>query len=204
MTSPLEQLLVVQQHDTRIDQLRHRHDTLPVRTELVAAHAAAAALAQRQARTEAAHHDLVRRQMAIEDEVASILDKRISVEGTLYGGSVSNPRELQALQDELASLARRASQLEDQIIELMEQVEPLDAELAQIAEQGDAGQDELIRLEAAVIQEEADIAAELVSEGELRAAAIDGIPESLVKEYDSLRGPRGGVAIARLEGSQCG
>ncbi|HEY4375953.1 MAG TPA: hypothetical protein VGM93_02300, partial [Acidimicrobiales bacterium] len=133
-----------------------------------------------------------------------ILDKRISVEGTLYGGSVSNPRELQALQDELASLARRAGQLEDQIIELMEQVEPLDAELAQIAQQGDAGQDELIRLEAAVVQEEADIAAELVSEGELRAAAVDGIPESLLKEYDSLRGPSGGVAIARLEGSQCG
>ena len=48
----------------------------------------------------------------------------------LYSGTVSSPRELQAMQADIDMLHRRRSDLEDEELEVMEQREALDGELA--------------------------------------------------------------------------
>src|SRR5690606_9298701 len=110
---------------TVIDQLRHRRATLPERAAL---DALAEELGKHDARTgelQRQHDELAKEQKRIEDEVALVETKRAEVDKTLYSGTVTSPRELQALQDELGSLQRRQRQLEDKVLELMEQIEPL-------------------------------------------------------------------------------
>lgn len=203
-SNPLERLLVVQHHDTLADQLRHRLVALPERGELDATitrigalEADAAGVSEQRAVVE---RDLKR----LEDEVAAIEARMVETDAKLYGGAVSAARELQALQDELKSLKRRQTSLEDAELELMEQAEPLDADLARLAADRAAADEEATRLTAVLAEAEVTIAAELTAVEAERVAAAGDIDPTLLAEYERLRGQLGGIAVARLVGKSCG
>lgn len=197
-------LLAVQEHDTHTDQLAHRRTTLPERHELAEVMAELAALEQRATAVEAARHELSRSQQRLEDEITTITDKAARHDKTLYGGTIGNPRELQALQDEIAALKRRASQLEDQEIEVMEQIEPLDADLARFAAERSALDDRATALRAQIAEHEVAIDAELAIVRSEREALVATVEPELLAEYDQLRPHSGGIAIARMVGGSCG
>ena len=197
-------LLDVQAHDTRLDQLHHQHETLPARTERDAAAAAVAEVeAQLSAKT-AQRDELARQQKKVDDEVESLKEKRTGFDTKLYGGTVTNPGELQDLQKEIDALSRRISVLEDDEIEIMEQVEPVEAQLAELqttlAQRRTVLADAEVRLTAA----EAEVLAQIDAETAERQAAVEPVPAELLAEYTTLRGGRGGIGVARLTGSQCG
>lgn len=200
----LDDLLRLQGHDTAADQLRHRREVLPERAALAELAEAQAGLEARAAVVQAERDELARRQRRLEDEVASIEEKAAHEDRTLYSGSVTAPKELQAIQDEIASLGRRQRTLEDEVIELMEQIEPLDARLgeadderARLSARAEAVRSALVEGEAAIDRELADVAA-------ARAEVATTIPEDLLAHYETLRAQLGGVAVARLEGDVCG
>lgn len=200
----LHQLLTLQDHDTRIDQLNHRRATMPERERLGALRTTGQRLATAVAELSGQRTTLAREQRRLEDQVAAIEEKRRSVDKAMYGGTVTNPRELQAMQEEMNSLARRQGQLEDQVIELMEQVEPIDARLAALTAEVDTNRSEVGTAEQQVAEAEADITSELARETAERDEARVGLPAELVEEYGHLRSRNGGVGVARLAGSQCG
>lgn len=197
-------LLDLQAHDTSLDQLRHRRRSLPERGEL---DDVMAALAKVEAGTRDAterRQTLARDQQRLEDEIGSLGEKAAQHDKTLYGGSVGNPRDLQALQDEIAALKRRISQLEDQELELMEEMEPIDAELATAAAERDALDRKAEALRARIAEAEVAIDAELAQLTDERDQLAAGIEPDLLAEYDQLRTSSGGVAVARLVGTSCG
>jgi predicted nucleic acid-binding Zn-ribbon protein len=204
MTAPFDALLQVQGHDTRLDQLRHQLEALPAREERNAARNALAVV-----EADIAAHDndravLAKDQRRLEDDIELVNEKRKHVEGRLYGGTVTNARELQDLQEELDALGRRVSQLEDQDLEIMGQIEPIDAALAELAilrgQRAAVLEDAEVRLTAA----EAELQVALEAEVAERAAAAAEVNEALLTEYEALRAGRGGIGVARLVGTQCG
>ena len=198
-----DDLLVVQEHDTRIDQLRHRRETLPERARLVEIGDQVAGLEREAAEASVARDELAREQKLHEDEVASLGDRKMSAEAKLYGGEVSNPRELQALQEEIEALGRRVGHLEDRTLDLMERIEPLDARLAEAASGVASARAEAESVEAQLTAAEAEVDAEIDGERAAREQLIADVAPELRAEYDQLRG-QSGVAIARLTGAQCG
>ncbi|HET6951288.1 MAG TPA: hypothetical protein VFI47_12980, partial [Acidimicrobiales bacterium] len=100
-------LLAVQEHDTRADQLAHRAQTLPQRAALVAVGEQAEEIDRQIAVVDQRRGELSRSQQRLEDEVASLTERANQAEKQLYSGAVTNPRELQALQDDVASIRRR-------------------------------------------------------------------------------------------------
>ena len=94
----------------------------PARGELDDVMSALTRLGAAVTEVEARRHDLGRNQQRLEDEISALTEKAAHHDKTLYSGTIGNPRELQALQDEIAALKRRVSQLEDQELELMEQI----------------------------------------------------------------------------------
>lgn len=197
-------LLAVQEHDTTIDQLLHRQRTLPARAQLDGVMAEITKVAARVAEVESARRDLARDQQRLEDEIASIRAKAQQHDKTLYSGSVSNPRELQAMQDEIASLNRRIGQLEDQELEVMEQIEPLDADLAQLAGHQEVLDDQAAALRASIAEEEVAIDEQLATVRAERDELVAGVEPELITEYEQVRKQSGGVAIARLVSGHCG
>jgi predicted nucleic acid-binding Zn-ribbon protein len=196
-------LLVVQQHDTRADQLVHRSETLPQRAALADLGEQVTVLDGRVAGVEQRRADLTRSQQRLEDQIASLSERATQAEKQLYSGAVTNPRELQALQDDVASIRRRISQLEDDELEIMELAEPVDAERSELAAERARLDAEIERLTGELAAGEAEIAAELDAESRARDEAAAGVPDELWAEYDALRSQLGGVAVARLVGATC-
>jgi predicted nucleic acid-binding Zn-ribbon protein len=200
----LEQLLALQDHDTTVDQLHHRRDTLAERAELAAVTRRRDDLEVARARVQAERDDVTREQRRLEDEVASIEDKVSAVHATLYGGTVTSPRELQALQQDEDALKRHQSAVEDKVIEQMELAVPLDDALDQLASEHTIIEGELAQLEAAVGAAEAEIDAELDGVRTRRAEAAATVPDELLERYEQLRDLLGGIAVAPLAGANCG
>jgi predicted nucleic acid-binding Zn-ribbon protein len=66
---------------------------------------------------------------ALELEIASLSGKIAASEKRLYGGRITNPKELSDIQDEVTSLKRRRAALEDELLEAMVYGEEAEATL---------------------------------------------------------------------------
>ncbi len=202
--SPFEALLAVQAHDTRLDQISHQLAGLPARQARDQAAAALRAIDDEVEAATAERSDLARQQKRLEDEIETIGAKRAHEEAALYGGSVTNARALQDLQEEIDSLQRRISGLEDQELEIMEQIEPVDARLGDLSRRRAEAADVLDAAEMELTAAEAELAVARDAEQAARDALVPEVDPTLLAEYQSLRAGRGGVGVARLVGSQCG
>lgn len=198
-----ELLLKVQEHDTHVDQLIHRSATLPQRALLVEVQSRIATLDTRLAEVESRSRDLSRSQKRLEDEVASMEERAGQADKRLYSGTTNDPRELQALQDDIASIKRRIDKLEDDELEIMELTEPVDAELARLGAQRAGLTGEADKVQGEISAAEAEIEAELAEVRSARDADAAEVPDALWPMYDRLRERFGGVAIARLVGTTC-
>ena len=143
------------------------------------------------------------RQLAAEHELKVTEDRVGQVNKRLYGGTVSASRELQAMVKDVESLRKRASELEDRVLALMEEREPLDSELAELdralADLAGRRQEVDQRLTTA----ESEVDAVLVALEAQRPAAVAAVTQQLLVTYERLRGRLDGVAVARLVGGRC-
>jgi predicted nucleic acid-binding Zn-ribbon protein len=203
MPADYETLLAIQDLDTTADVLRHRREVLPERVELNARNDALAALEADLAPTREERHRVERAQKALEDEISALAEKRSSVEAQMYGGGSSNAKELQSLQDEIDSIDRRRSRLEDEVLERMVEAEPLDSALAVSLEQRSGLDDEAVALVARVTEAEATIDAELAELETRRAPLVATVDPDALARYERLRARLKGVGIARLDGTRC-
>jgi predicted nucleic acid-binding Zn-ribbon protein len=200
---PLQLLLDVQARDLAADQLRHRRASLPERTARAEQEATIARLDRELAELGDRLAELQRSQKRLEDEVATIDAKAQAENAKLYSGSVTSPRELQAMQEEIDGLGRRQRELEDEVLVIMETAEPLSDEVDGIEGRRDGAQAEADRLASLIAAAEAEIDAELAEVASSRAEVAAGVPDDLLATYEKLRARLDGVAVARLEGTQC-
>lgn len=196
----LVDLWTLQQVDDRLAVARARRAALDdgsaLRREGEAAKAAAAGAAARLRESQAALRD---HELRLETTEA----KQKKIEGDLYGGRVSNPKELTSLQDDLAALARTRDQLEDRILALLDQVEGLKEEAA-AAEAAHRTLDHRLAAHMADYESaraglDAEIG-DLVSTRAGRAAAVE---PRLLKKYEGIAAQEGGVGIVAIQDGRC-
>jgi len=196
-------LLTVQEHDTHADQLIHRSQTLPARAQLTDVEGKVAEVDGQIAEVDERLGALRRSQQRLEDEIASLRTRAEQADKQLYSGTTNNPRELQALQDDIDSIKRRITRLEDDELDVMEATEPVDAERAELVGRRDKLDEQAVVIRAELAETETEIEGELAGVREQREIAAKAVPEELWAEYDRLRASLGGIAIARLVGSTC-
>ncbi len=197
-------LLRLQEHDTAADRLRHRRRTLPELAQLRAIEDELSRLEPALAEVSARAAEAARAQRRLEDELATIEAKMAELDARLYSGTVTVPRELQAMQAEGEALRARRSMLEDVVLEAMGDREPVDAEVAAVEGRRAELDAQGSRLRAAVAEAQAGIDKELAEETEAREAAVAAIPDDLLALYEQLRSRLGGVAAAPLVNGRCG
>ncbi|MEL7209782.1 MAG: C4-type zinc ribbon domain-containing protein, partial [Actinomycetota bacterium] len=140
----------------------------------------------------------------VEQEVDALEQRVKEVDHLLHSGAVAAPRELKALQDEIASLQRRQRMLEDGEIELMERAEPLDKTIGELTERTGQLEGRVGELEGELAEAEAGVDAEIAEVEAARASLVADVPADMLDEYDALRGRMAGVAVAKLSGGTCG
>lgn len=201
--SSLEALLVVQDHDTAVDQLRHRLRTMPERSELQALETQQRSVAVQRAEVAERRDEVAGRQAGLEQTIAASEGRIAEIDARMYSGQVSASRELQAMATEIDSIKQRISRLEDAALETMDEREPLDQTVEELDRKSQelAGEGEQLR--AAIAANEAAIHEQLAQEQEARAEAANAVPEELLATYERLRTRLGGVGAARLEHGTC-
>lgn len=198
-----DDLLAVQDHDTAVDRLRHRRDTLPERASLASVQERIAALDTAFADAAGRRDEVRRRQRALEDEVASIETKIKQVEEKLYSGSVRAPRELQALEADGGALRRHKSEVEDRLLETMEELEPLEGETDRLDAQRSELGEEAAKLQAVIDEQSAGIDTELAAEQAERDSIAARVEPNVLRLYEQLRAKADGVGVARLVHGAC-
>ena len=199
----LETLLLVQERDLALDRLRHRREMLPERAELDARTSDIAAGARSAEELRSRRDPILAEERRLDDESRAIGEKAADVERTLYAGTVTSPRELQALQADVEMLKKHRSDLEDRELELMEQREELDAELTVVDAKIAGLTAEAERLREVIAAAESDIDAEIATEVTARAELAARVPMALVSDYERRRAQNRGAGAARLVGVTC-
>lgn len=140
---------------------------------------------------------------SLELDLDEISSKIASAQDMLYGGSVSNPKELAGFEQEIEYLTRRQTEVEDRTLETMAEVEEGGSRLEE-------GQERLLRVETEweVTQEDllrraADLRSRLDSLGEERERTLLLVSQERQAMYEDLRQQKGGQAVALLEGGLC-
>ena len=201
--SPLEQLLVVQNHDTAAEGLRHRRAILPERETLATAEAEVAALEPQLADARGRRDEVAREVKRLDDESSAVTTRIKEVEKTMYSGTISSSRELQAMQADVESLGKHSRTLDDRELALMERQETLDAEVGGIEQQVNDLRALADTARAALVEKEAVIDAELAEELEARGIVAGAISADLLATYERIRLAYHGAGAARLIGNTC-
>jgi len=201
--SPAEALFCVQNEDTVLGQLHHRHEHLPERAELAALVARATELTAERDTRQIERLDLTRRQQRYEQEVAAVEARIAELDGKLYGGLITSPKEASSLQEEIGHLGSRQGDLEEQVLEIMEALEPIEAALADVESGIGSNQADQGAVQAALAESEAEVAALTADATDRRASAAAAVPSDLLARYEGLRRAFGSSVIVRFDGGDC-
>jgi predicted nucleic acid-binding Zn-ribbon protein len=199
----LKRLLDLQRVDTAIDRLRQRKADLPEQRILDELTGELEAVKAEHTAKKSELDVISLEQGRLEGEVSMIEDKIKHESERLYGGDISNPKELATIQAELDGLRRRKSHLEDQDLEVMERREGVEGELSALTEKLDALTSRAAEAEGARETAAVEIETDLSKNEAERAAIAPGIPEELRELYEDLRAKKQGVGVAQLVGGVC-
>jgi uncharacterized protein len=195
-------LLELQGLDAALARLEHRRRALPELTVIAAAEARLAELRDLVVLAETEVSDLDREQRRLDDDVEQVRRRSQRDQQRMQAGGIP-AKELESLQHEVDSLARRQSDLEDAELEVMERREQaearaaaLRAEVATVTAERDA---------AAHVRDAAyvEIDAEAAEDTGARAGLAGDLPGELLALYEKVRAAAGGVGAAELRQRRC-
>jgi predicted nucleic acid-binding Zn-ribbon protein len=199
----LEALLLVQERDILLDQLHHRREALPERADLKARASELRIQEAARADVRERHGVVLAEERRIDAEAQAVGERAADVDQRLYSGTVTSPRELQAMQADIEMLRRRRSDLEDEELEVMEQREALDTELEALDASIDALWTSVSDLQSGIASAEQEIDGDIEREEHERAVLAKPIVESLLRDYERRRAQNRGAGAARLVGTTC-
>jgi predicted nucleic acid-binding Zn-ribbon protein len=138
-----------------------------------------------------------------EEETRHQQQRIAETDKTLYGGGVRNPKELQDLQEEAASLRRYLSVLEERQLQTMMQSEEGEKTVSDAQSRREGLEQLRAELESKLRAEQSAQQGTLETLGIQRDAALSEISPEDLEKYTSIRRAKRGLAVTRMEGGSC-
>lgn len=143
-------------------------------------------------------------QRKLEREIDQYRIRMAKEQERLYGGEITNAREMQSVEAEIEATQSRIEEREDRLLEAMEAAEDLAARIEEAARTAEQTRAEITELEA----ERDEAAQQLLAERaelDVRREALRGeLGGSALDQYDEVRGRiPAGVAVGELSGRSC-
>ena len=143
--------------------------------------------------------DLVEPRRRSESAIQQAEQRLSEIERRMYSGFVTNPRELEAFQEEQATLNRNRSAEEDSLLDYMvemEETQSLRDEARVAFEQIDGERNRLVAELGALRKE---LESELPELHRERQAVSSEQPQSILAIYETVRRSRGGQGVALMD-----
>ena len=195
-------LLDLQAADTELAQLTHRRRNLPELAAIAASEQQVAQLRDETLELQTQLDDIADDQRRLENEVETVLTRAKRDDQRLTAGGIP-AKELEGLQHEITTLARRQSSLEDDLLDVMERRENLDAALSSLAQRQQVLATERADLDATRDAAFAQIDASTSRRDAERSEIAGELPADLITLYDKIRATSAGVGAAMLRHRRC-
>ncbi|WP_030391605.1 MULTISPECIES: zinc ribbon domain-containing protein [Kitasatospora] len=196
-------LLDLQAFDSKLDQLAHRRRSLPEHAEIDKVNADHTALKDLVIAAQAQHGDTTRELTKAEQDVEQVRSRAARNQQRLDSGAITSPKDLENLQHEIGSLAKRQGDLEDVVLEIMERLESAQTRVTELTARLEHSTVVLTEAEGRRDAAYAEIDAEVEKVRRDREAVAAVVPADLMKVYAKLRETQGGVGAARLFQRRC-
>ena len=200
--SAQEKLLALQALDSSLIQLDHKAKNLPVSRildEKTIAFATARDLCVA-AETEKSDikHELSKSEIDVEQVVS-----RIERDEKRLASGQGSPKELEQLQHEIGSLAKRRAELEEIELEVLVRIEALDQRINSLAKERDELHEEVIKYSREKETALEEITRAINSTLNDRSALANECEPELLALYEKIRTSADGIGAARLHTGQC-
>lgn len=189
--------------DTRLDQLAHGRAGLPQLGQLATLQAEAATAGRELALARTAYQDIQGELTKADADVQLVRDRAARDRARLDAGT-GTAKDLQALQHELTSLARRQTELEDLEIEVMERAEALERRVGELETKQHALAVQLDEVKGALDDATSTLDAEAAEVRRSREGLVPEVGEDLFALYDKIRAASRGIGAAELRQRRCG
>ncbi len=190
----------LQQVDRQIDKARAQLDairkTLENDAELQEA-------LNRVTKTQTDNHHAGHSLKNAEAEVDAQKIKIEHAESSLYGGRVQNPKELQDLQKDVASLKKYLITLEERQLDAMLKAEETENELQSAKTNLEIVQARLGNEHKNLIADQSSLSIEMAKLAEEREATSAPVESDLLQAYEELRQQKRGVAVTEINDNTC-
>lgn len=196
-------LLDLQAIDTGLQQLAHKRKTLPQLSAVATVTHEISELNDERVKAQVGVDDIDRDIARLEKDIEQVRARSDKDRSRLDAGT-GPARELEALQHELTSLARRQSELEDSELGFMEQRESAQTGLEDLIARLADARERLTTLEAERDRALADLTKDEEWKNSARKPLAADLPADLVALYDKVRESSGGLGAALLRSGRCG
>jgi len=141
------------------------------------------------------HHDA-------EWEVDDLLSKIAAAEKQLYGGRITNPKELSSLQHEVNTMKSRSDQLENKALEIIDQVEMAEKIVASASNEYQKLEDEWHQQQRQLTEDIELLKTSLADLKQKRQQLAEQIESPAVELYEKIRQQKK-QAVAKVEQGIC-
>ncbi|APY88575.1 hypothetical protein DCW30_31590 [Streptomyces alfalfae] len=196
-------LLDVQALDVRLQQLAHKKKSLPEHAEIESLNKDLAQLRDLLVAATTEESDCAREQTKAEQDVDQVRQRANRDQQRLDSGAVTSPKDLENLQREITSLAKRQGDLEDVVLEVMERRESAQERVAELTERVSSVQSKIDDATGRRDSAFRELDGEMATVTKEREVVAGSVPADLLKLYDKLRAQQGGVGAAKLYQRRC-
>lgn len=196
-------LLDLAEVDAELNRVNHRRRTLPELEEIGVAERGLQAKRDSLVAAQTSFGDLDRDTKRLENEVEQVRAREERDRKLMDSGDLGSSKQLEDLQHELTTLARRQGNLEDELLEVMEQREALETDVSHAREEVATAERGLEDAQHRRDEALADLESTEAKRKAEREALCSQLPENLLALYERVREQRG-VGAGAFESSSCG
>lgn len=194
-------LFRLQRVDSRMDEIRARLNEIRLILENDAEiRQAKVKIEETGASHKSSLHDLNQAEAEVEKQKIKIEQS----EASLYSGTIKNPKELQDIQNEAASLKRYLETLEDRQLEAMLLEDETEQEHQTALHELEQVQNRLADQNQSLNQEKRALDKEFKRLEAERKAALSSLDPDLLAVYEQLRLDKRGIAVIEVSDGACG
>jgi hypothetical protein len=194
-----KQLYQLQELDIETEQTEQ---TLALKTGLLGKREALDDAQSRLASARLHLEELKRQHHNAEWEVDDLLNKIAAAEKQLYGGRITNPKELSSLQHEVNTMKARSDQLENKALEIIDHVETAEQTVTSASREYQKLEDEWHRQQRQLTEDIELLKKTLADLKQRRQQLVEQIESPAVELYEKIRQQKQ-QAVAKVEQGIC-
>ena len=196
----LRRLYELQELDTQIDELT---ETLAELEAQLADDSVVTEAKRRVAVLENHAEQIAANRRSIDRAIEDFQARLARTQERMYSGSIKSVKEMEAAEEERATMERNIAENEDRLLEVMVAADEVDDTLAKGRQVVKRLEDQRSAAVAALTEKADETRASLDDLTPRRDSTWDAISAPVLHRYETLRSSRGGTAISRVERGMC-